>query len=483
MVGSSIPIKSYDPGGLAFTQQYFWRIVARDSRGAETSGPEWTFTTKANSPPNPPFNPIPANNGTASNTPLLSWSASDPEGQPLTFDLYFGTDPTPPLVASGLTARQYFPGNLQQESRYYWRVVVSDGQYATSGPTWVFQVGIPVGGSQGTVGIFSDVGGTECSLNDLSPRPVDVYIFVRPDGGGATGVQFAAPRPPCFTAAYLGEDVAPGLLSIGNSQAGITVALTACATFPVQVLTIHYFALGTSPPCCPYPVLPDPAAPAIVIVDCSFSERVCNGVSLTINESGACPCGLLVPVLISRFGAEATDKGVEVVWELGGDESAEHFTLLRRDGAAAYPVPVYEGDVTGSRGSYLDTAVEPATTYQYELRVRTRDGSEFRSPVATVTTRAIALVLGQNHPNPFNPTTVIPYTLPNGSTPVRVRLVILDVGGGVVRTLVDDEQTGGTREAVWDGRDDRGGPVSSGVYFYVLDADGQRRTKKLVLLK
>jgi flagellar hook assembly protein FlgD len=64
-----------------------------------------------------------------------------------------------------------------------------------------------------------------------------------------------------------------------------------------------------------------------------------------------------------------------------------------------------------------------------------------------------------------------------------VRLWILDVAGRIVRTLVDETQGAGPHEAIWDGKDDRGGPVSSGVYFYVLDADGDRRTRKLVLLK
>jgi flagellar hook assembly protein FlgD len=52
-----------------------------------------------------------------------------------------------------------------------------------------------------------------------------------------------------------------------------------------------------------------------------------------------------------------------------------------------------------------------------------------------------------------------------------------------VRTLVDEAQAGGTRSVVWNGRDDNGNAVSSGVYFYVLDAGKERLTRKLVLLK
>jgi hypothetical protein len=105
------------------------------------------------------------------------------------------------------------------------------------------------------------------------------------------------------------------------------------------------------------------------------------------------------------------------------------------------------------------------------------------TPTPVIDAAPSSLALGQNHPNPFNPQTAIPYTLPNGSAPVHVRLSIHDVAGKVVRTLVDEAQAGGPREVVWDGRDDRGGPVSSGVYFYVLAAGGERRTRKLVLLK
>jgi flagellar hook assembly protein FlgD len=102
--------------------------------------------------------------------------------------------------------------------------------------------------------------------------------------------------------------------------------------------------------------------------------------------------------------------------------------------------------------------------------------------VATVTTATQALSLGQNRPNPFNPQTTIPYVLPGGAS-TRVRLSIVDIAGRLVRTLVNESQSGGPHEAAWNGKDDRGQSVSSGVYFYVLEAGGERRMKKLVLLK
>ena len=92
----------------------------------------------------------------------------------------------------------------------------------------------------------------------------------------------------------------------------------------------------------------------------------------------------------------------------------------------------------------------------------------------------LKLALHQNVPNPFNPLTTIRYDLPANA---RVRLSIIDVAGRRVRTLVDEQQTAGSRSAIWNGRDDAGRAVASGVYFYVLDAGKERLTRKLVLLK
>lgn len=83
-------------------------------------------------------------------------------------------------------------------------------------------------------------------------------------------------------------------------------------------------------------------------------------------------------------------------------------------------------------------------------------------------------------PNPFNPTTKLAYTL---AVDGRASLRIHDQRGRVVRTLLDGVQTRGAHEAVWDGRDDRGRGVGSGVYFAVLRAGEVRRSGKLVLMK
>jgi hypothetical protein len=91
-----------------------------------------------------------------------------------------------------------------------------------------------------------------------------------------------------------------------------------------------------------------------------------------------------------------------------------------------------------------------------------------------------ALALRQNVPNPFNPATTIEYDLP---ADCDLQLVIFDISGRAVRTLRSGREAAGYRSAQWDGRNDAGERVGSGVYFYRLRAGNDVLTKKMTLLK
>ncbi|MEJ2535783.1 MAG: T9SS type A sorting domain-containing protein [Calditrichia bacterium] len=88
--------------------------------------------------------------------------------------------------------------------------------------------------------------------------------------------------------------------------------------------------------------------------------------------------------------------------------------------------------------------------------------------------------LAQNYPNPFNLETVIKYSLPIQS---KVTLKIYNVLGEEVRTLVDEVQTLGLRTINWNGQDNHGKPVSSGIYLYRIKAGVFTATKKMVLVE
>jgi hypothetical protein len=85
-----------------------------------------------------------------------------------------------------------------------------------------------------------------------------------------------------------------------------------------------------------------------------------------------------------------------------------------------------------------------------------------------------------NSPNPFNPKTTIAYTLPEAG---HVTLSVYDVAGRLVRTLDDAEREAGPHSVVWDGTDDGGLGVGSGVYFCRLESDEILETRSMVLLK
>jgi 5'-nucleotidase / UDP-sugar diphosphatase len=86
----------------------------------------------------------------------------------------------------------------------------------------------------------------------------------------------------------------------------------------------------------------------------------------------------------------------------------------------------------------------------------------------------------QNYPNPFNPQTEIAYTLPGDS---HVKLAIYNTLGQEVKVLVDEYQNAGKRKVIWDGLNENGEKVASGIYFYKLDAGGSVQTKKMSLIK
>ncbi len=88
--------------------------------------------------------------------------------------------------------------------------------------------------------------------------------------------------------------------------------------------------------------------------------------------------------------------------------------------------------------------------------------------------------LEQNYPNPFNPSTVIRYQL---SATGKVSLRIYNALGQEVRTLIDQNETAGSKFVIWDGKDNQGKRVSDGVYIYCLQAGKLKQAKKCLLLK
>jgi hypothetical protein len=100
----------------------------------------------------------------------------------------------------------------------------------------------------------------------------------------------------------------------------------------------------------------------------------------------------------------------------------------------------------------------------------------------SVTVKALPAVyaLSQNFPNPFNPTTTIEYSIPQAG---NVDLVIYNLAGQKVRTLINEHQAASYSKVVWDGKNDMGETVGAGMYFYKLVSGNFNKIQKMTLIK
>ena len=143
--------------------------------------------------------------------------------------------------------------------------------------------------------------------------------------------------------------------------------------------------------------------------------------------------------------------------------------------AGAHAVSVW-AFANGPNGAATDVMIDPGN-FEGGILLKTYDGT--LTAVAPPTPSELRVE--QNHPNPFNPRTTIEFEL---TKPSPVQLRVYDVSGRLVRTLLEDSWKGaGSHSVQWNGRDDQGQSVASGVYVYQVTAGDFVSAKRMVLLK
>ena len=155
-------------------------------------------------------------------------------------------------------------------------------------------------------------------------------------------------------------------------------------------------------------------------------------------------------------------------------------------------IEIEAGSITGTVNFYVDPRSDNLEEGDEVIRlIGTIDGLEgdeveitisgTAAAKAAIQTRPEAFALANNYPNPFNPSTTIKYELPQAAD---VELTVYNVVGQAVRTLVAEYQSAGRYAVEWDATNDSGHSLSSGMYFYRLQAGGEfRAVKKMLLLK
>jgi len=136
--------KTWEPGTLLYSTTYYWQVVAKDGNG-QNAGPVWSFTTEpCVAAPTVVCTPTPADGRTnVSEKSNLAWQCGDSQcpGLTPTYDVYFGTNPTPgpEEFRTTTTSKSLNLPDLQKNTTFYWQIITHDANGTTAGPIWSFK--------------------------------------------------------------------------------------------------------------------------------------------------------------------------------------------------------------------------------------------------------------------------------------------------------------------------------------------------------
>jgi hypothetical protein len=190
-----------------------------------------------------------------------------------------------------------------------------------------------------------------------------------------------------------------------------------------------------------------------------------------------------VPVELTSFTGSAIGLDVKLNWSTATELNNNGFEIQRKSGNEFATVGFVKGNGTTTNKhdySFTDKQMHHGT-YAYRLKQIDYNGKFDYSPIVEVqVVQGLNYSLMQNYPNPFNPETAIKYSIPqNGKVSVKV----FNVTGKEIMTLVDKEMLAGSYEVNWNGKDNTGATVTSGVYFVKLSSGTYVETKKMMFLK
>jgi len=207
-----------------------------------------------------------------------------------------------------------------------------------------------------------------------------------------------------------------------------------------------------------------------------------NYVATLIIDSG-------LPVELTTFTANAVNNKIELAWQTATEVNNYGFEIERAKDTESKlweKIGFVEGHGNSNSPkhySFIDNTVSSGK-YFYRLKQIDIDGSfEYSNVVEINLSLSTEFYLNQNYPNPFNPATTIKYTIPenDGGAPLDVKLIVYDVLGREITTLVNEKQRAGSYEATFNAGSGDGLP--SGIYFYKLTAGNFSEVKKMILMK
>lgn len=323
------------------------------------------------------------------------------------------------------------------------------------------------------------------------------YLVVATDGtwdeeraGPAWNASWRPYLPQCEFAFASGQGGCPVLCPAGDATAGRAAPIRVCVTlrdslgFPVEDVDDFFLSVSGS--------------------EGGSFRLCCEGQQQPVWSPWA-----MIPNAPTDENGEAW---FDVLWGGGGDPSLELSAMLGEDGPIGEPLytqvrcPDLDGDCDVDVADFsvfasLYGSADWRADFNCDGMVGIVDFSVFSSHFGhectskrtrPVPPELVAQLSSEGRdldefaaspavPNPFHETTELLYNVPSEVTPVSI--AVFDLAGRRVRTLVDKNERAGSHVAVWDGTDDRGRAVSSGVYFYRITGPGLDHTRKMLLLK
>ena len=515
---------------LAANTQYTFRTYA--TNGQTNSGySNEVLAITTNRPPNVPSNPSPQT--TASGKPIditLSWTGGDADiGDVVKYDVYFGTNTVPDKVATVEGSTTYSANNLNYNTFYFWRIVSEDLLSAqTSGPLWSFStVGEPLPAAPANLAI-QEPNSAQIQINwtDASDNEVGFKLGRRLKGQEIF-TQIAVTQ--ADQTEYFDEN---GLLGDSTYVYGVRAYNTSGNTIysnedqVVAPRTSYYdFPISegawymSSLPITPFDNLVANIFPNAV----GGSAFTWNGTNYTSIQNVSAESGYWLPISDSWFG-DVSGYGVyeysihfgqQGWYMIGGVVESVDFTnpndspdgsiLTPAIGYDPYTKSYYPTDVIEAKQSYWIAVLQPCDLniggdpigmtllkpYEQKMAEEEFYSSHGAAPPSPpnlnwetgeliVVELPTEFKLYQNYPNPFNPVTNIKFDLPENSL---VEIVIYNILGQKVKTLVNNYLQAGNHTIVWNGMNEYSRVLSSGVFLCFIKAGEFRAVNKLLFLK
>jgi hypothetical protein len=196
----------------------------------------------------------------------------------------------------------------------------------------------------------------------------------------------------------------------------------------------------------------------------------------------------LIPSAPAGLAALIQGHNVELKWDQPTDPDVNYFSVYRSTTSGFTPSP--SNRIGYSSGTEFVDSNLVNGSYYYKLTATDFSGNvggpSVELPISVTSVHEQegsvpkVFALFQNYPNPFNPVTQIRFSIPKRA---KVEISVYNILGQKVTTLLNQELEAGNYTATWNGKDDKGYDVSSGIYFYKLNSSEFSATKKMLLVR